>query len=438
MNGSVRPIRFALAGGGALLAVAILLVTVVSLWPGHSRAQEQAGYVWTNYGPRVAVLSVVAVVLAGWAAPSGRAKTTVSVVTGLALVGAFVQVGRVVVATVRAGGSVDLMSALLLAPDKSRSPDAWAVYHRVDGQDLRVAIWQPAGAEAVASAPAPSSAGPEAMASSPAPASAGPAAVASAPGPASSGAARAPARAPVMFAIHGGGWIDGNGTAAGYGPEAAWWAARGWLFVSVDYRLSSPARATWDKAPADVACALTWTAANIARYGGDPATIVVKGDSAGGNLAINLAYSAARHTAASACAGSVPVPRAVVTSVPVVDPRNAYDHGVPQPAADPQVFIGNYLGGTPQQYPDRLRSISSETYLSAVAPPTLIVEPTEDGFIPSEAVLAFAAEAKAAGVDMTLVRIPTTDHFPVYAGTLAGQANRTIALAYLRKLLGHS
>jgi acetyl esterase len=390
VNGSVRPIRFGLAGCGALLAAAILLVTMVSLWPGHSRAQEQAGYVWTNYGPRVAVLSVAAVVLSCWAAPSGRSKAIVAVVAGLALVGACVQVGRVVIATVRAGGSVNLLTALALSPDRSRGPDAWAVYNRVDGQDLRVAIWKPTGVSA----------------------------------------------APVMFAIHGGGWIEGNGTAAGYGPEAAWWSARGWLFVSVDYRLSSPTRATWDKSPADVACALAWTAATIARYGGDPARIVVKGDSAGGNLAINLAYSAAQHTAVSACAGPVPVPRAVVTSVPVVDPRNAYDHGVPQPTADPQVFIRNYLGGTPQQYPDRIRSISSATYLSAAAPPTLIVEPTEDGFIPSEAVFAFAAKAKAAGVDLTIVRLPTTNHFPVYADSPAGQANRTIALAYLRTVFG--
>jgi acetyl esterase/lipase len=392
VNRSVRPIRFALAGSGLLLAAGILLVTVVSLWPGHSRAQERVGYLWTNYGPRVAVLSMVAVLVACWAAPSGGSRVVVAVVTGLALAGAFLQVGRVVVATVRAGGSVDLVSALTLSPDPARAPDAWAVYNRADGQDLRVAIWRPAGVAA----------------------------------------------APVMFAIHGGGWIAGNGTAADYGPEAAWWGARGWLFVSVDYRLSSPDRATWDKSPADVACALTWTAANIARYGGDPATIVVKGDSAGGNLAINLAYSAARHTAVSACAGSVPVPRAVVASVPVVDPQSAYDRGVPQPAADPRVFIANYLGGPPRQHPDRTRAISSATYLSAAAPPTLIVEPAEDGFIPSESVFAFAAKAKAAGVDLTIVRIPTTNHFPVYADTLAGQANRTITRAYLRKLLGQS
>ncbi|MCU7726918.1 alpha/beta hydrolase [Actinoplanes sp. KI2] len=403
-------IRIALAGCGALLGAAVLLVTVVSLGPGHSRAQEQVGYLWTNYGPRLAVLSAVAAVVACWAAPAGRARLVVAVVTGLALLGATTQVGRVVAATVRAGGSVNLLSALALSPDRSRDPDAWAVYHRVDGQDLRVAIWLPAGARATAARPSP----------------------------ASRAEAWSPTGAPVMFAIHGGGWIDGNGTAADYGPEAAWWTARGWLFVSVDYRLSSPARATWDKSPADVACALTWTAAAVARYGGDPSTIVVRGDSAGGNLAINLAYSAAQHAAISVCAGPVPVPRAVVAFAPVVDPENAYDHGVPQPGADPKVFIGNYLGGPPRQFPDRIRSISSATYLSAAAPPTLIIEPVEDGFIPSEAVFAFAAEARAAGVTMTLVRIPTTNHFPVYAESPAGQADRTITAAYLKDLLGQS
>jgi acetyl esterase/lipase len=235
-----------------------------------------------------------------------------------------------------------------------------------------------------------------------------------------------------MVGIHGGGWIDGPGQAESYGPEAAWWAARGWLFVSVEYRLSTATHASWDESPADVACALSWTAATISRYGGDPDRIVVTGASAGGNLAINLAYG----STASSCPGVVPAPRAVVAVVPVVDPRNAYDHGIPMPGAAPKDFIRNYLGGSPEQHPDRLRAITSATYLSAAAPPTLIIEPSEDGFIPSEAVFAFADEARAAGVDLTVARLPVVDHFPVDFESLSAQANRTIAAAYLRDHVG--
>jgi beta-mannosidase len=52
-----------------------------------------------------------------------------------------------------------------------------------------------------------------------------------------------------------------------------------------------------------VACALVWTAQNAALLGGDPTRLVVAGDSAGGNLAVNLAYAAALGQAQSGCGG---------------------------------------------------------------------------------------------------------------------------------------
>lgn len=366
-------LRVVFAGLGVALASAVLLVTVISLLPGHSWAQERAGIEWTNQGPRIAVVAVVAVILACVGAPTWRSRVVLAAVTGLAVVGASVQLGRVVTAVHRAGGSIDLVSVLRQRQAPAPEPDVWAVYRHVDGQDLRLAIWKPDVRNAR-----------------------------------------------VIFAIHGGGWFSGQATDEA--PDAAWWTARGWLVVSVDYRLADKTHATWDKAPADVADALRWTTANVARYGGDPGNIIVMGGSAGGNLAINLAYS-------------TNVAKAVVASVPVVDPQDAYDHGVAMSGSDPKEFIGNYLGGAPARYPDRLRAISSATYIGPGAPPTLIIEPEEDGFIPSEGVFAFADRARKAGVDMTIVRLPVVNHFSAYADSLAGQANRTIAAAYLERLL---
>src|SRR5205814_2222673 len=65
--------------------------------------------------------------------------------------------------------------------------------------------------------------------------------------------------APVLVYIHGGGWIAGN--AAEGEHDMRWFADRGWLAISVDYRLATAADATWDEAPRDIACALVWVTA---------------------------------------------------------------------------------------------------------------------------------------------------------------------------------
>jgi len=115
---------------------------------------------------------------------------------------------------------------------------------------------------------------------------------------------------PVVFFVHGGGWVDGY---------ADWYtdivtpiltAQQGWVVVNVDYRLTSdqvfladehcatydtcdPANATkaawYDDNLQDVAAAFEWTVQNIETYGGDARNIFLFGHSAGGHLISLLA-----------------------------------------------------------------------------------------------------------------------------------------------------
>jgi len=97
-----------------------------------------------------------------------------------------------------------------------------------------------------------------------------------------------PPGAPVLLQIHGGGWIVGNKEQQGL-PLVYHLAARGWLCVSINYRLSP--KATWPDHLVDCKRALAWIHQHIADHGGDPDCVVVTGGSAGGHLTALLALT---------------------------------------------------------------------------------------------------------------------------------------------------
>ncbi len=73
--------------------------------------------------------------------------------------------------------------------------------------------------------------------------------------------------APVLFQIHGGGWVIGDKSQQGL-PLMLQLAADGWVCVAINYRLSP--KATWPEHLVDCKRALAWVREHIAEYGGDP------------------------------------------------------------------------------------------------------------------------------------------------------------------------
>lgn len=94
---------------------------------------------------------------------------------------------------------------------------------------------------------------------------------------------------PTMIWFHGGGWVLGS--IETHDNVCRFLAQAGpLLVVSVEYRLAPE-----HKSPAqqqDAMAALRWASAQIAEHGGDPARIILGGDSAGGNLAALAALEA--------------------------------------------------------------------------------------------------------------------------------------------------
>jgi acetyl esterase/lipase len=90
------------------------------------------------------------------------------------------------------------------------------------------------------------------------------------------------AGAPVLVQVHGGAWMVGEKRGQAH-PLMAHLAERGWVCVTINYRLSP--RAQWPDHIVDVKRALAWTRANIPEHGGDPSFVAITGGSAGGHLA---------------------------------------------------------------------------------------------------------------------------------------------------------
>ena len=375
----------------AVVSVVVIgLVIGAFLAPTGSLFAVVGSMVWAPFGPflLLAALAAFCVGVAARLRGPGRLGSAVLALSALGILGAAGIITRIGVAALAAGATIDLPATLRLGAMDRPAPDVVETVRLVEATRLKAAIYLPPAA---------------------------------------------PEPVPVIAYIHGGGFLTGTSTETA--ADLRWFADRGWLVVSVDYRLFGPGNPTWDKAPDDVACALVWTARNVARFGGDPSRIAFLGDSAGGTLAINTGFAAAAGRAMSSCGADIPVPTAIAALYPAVDPISIHEQGFPIPGFEPEMLIEGLIGGDPAAYPERMAAISSATYLTREAPPTLIVLPERDSLVVAPGTLAFLRNAETAGVDIELVRIPFANHIfnQIAANSLGNQIGRTVRLRFLEQ-----
>jgi para-nitrobenzyl esterase len=112
----------------------------------------------------------------------------------------------------------------------------------------------------------------------------------------------ASANLPVMFWIHGGGFVNGGSSPAVY--DGSHFAKRGVVFVSLNHRLGrfgffahpaltreSPNEPLGNYGYLDQIAALRWVKDNVAAFGGDPGNVTIFGESAGGGSVNTLVVS---------------------------------------------------------------------------------------------------------------------------------------------------
>lgn len=130
---------------------------------------------------------------------------------------------------------------------------------------------------------------------------------------------------PVLVFVHGGGFVGGDKTRPGaffYDNIGQWAARSGLVGVNITYRLA-PQHA-FPAVVEDIATALAWVRANIASHGGDPARIVLMGQSAG---AAHVGDYLAAHAAAPGVASAMLVSGVHDVASYPASPTTAAYHG---------------------------------------------------------------------------------------------------------------
>ncbi|MGE3867665.1 MAG: alpha/beta hydrolase, partial [Hyphomonadaceae bacterium] len=198
-------------------------------------------------------------------------------------------------------------------------------------------------------------------------------------------ARRAPLATIVFF--YGGGWSSGRREDYAFAATAL--AARGYLVAVPDYRLVPEVR--FPAFLQDGAAAVRWTAANAARYGGDPRRIVLIGHSAGAYIAVMLALDQDYLRAAGAD------PRAIAGAAGLSGPYDFYPFDVEASRA----AFG--------QAPDPVLT-QPVHFARADAPPLLLIAGDADVIVRPRNTLSLAARLRALGAPVETRLYAGADH----------------------------
>lgn len=222
------------------------------------------------------------------------------------------------------------------------------------------------------------------------------------------------ARRPAILWLHGGGWRFGDRRQC---PSLErYYAQRGYVMVSIDYRRSQ--EALFPAAVEDVKTAARWLKSQAGRYGIDPDRIGLWGSSAGGHLAALAAISAEdrfRDTEYSPYSSSV---AAVVDAYGPSDFLRMDAHRDPdgkpsddlesiqlppgKQSADADSLESLFLGAPIQTCPERVRAANPVTYVHGHVPPFLLLHGASDTAIPAHQSQLLYAALAAGGNDVTL------------------------------------
>ena len=208
---------------------------------------------------------------------------------------------------------------------------------------------------------------------------------------------------PAIVCIHGGGWAKGKRVHAAHIAQAL--AARGFVTVSIDYRLSGEA-----KFPAqieDAKAAVRWLRANAEKWKINPDAIGATGSSAGGHLTALLATSGGVKELEGS-GGNAKFSSRIQAAAPMAAQTDLMVERIKLKSSAPKSIYRAFLGGSQEQVPKTYRLASPMHHFDAQDPPTFFLCGELDD--PSTRAEAFRKQSKKMKTPTGLLVIPGAPH----------------------------
>lgn len=230
--------------------------------------------------------------------------------------------------------------------------------------------------------------------------------------------------APVLLQIHGGAWIYGAKEHQGR-PLMNQMAAKGWVCVAINYRLSP--RDPWPAHIVDVKRAIAWVKDNIADYGGDPDYLAITGGSAGGHLTALAALTPGDPEFQPGFEEADTSVRAAVPFYGVYD--FAGSTGLTNAIGMRDAFLGpRVMQTTWQDAPDVYEAASPILRITPDAPDFFVIHGELDTLVAVEQARLFVAELRRTSEkSVVFAELPGTQHaFDVFHSIRSGHAVRAV------------
>ncbi len=238
---------------------------------------------------------------------------------------------------------------------------------------------------------------------------------------------------PVMVYIHGGGWIQGERTDHLYYSKA--FAAHGYVVFCPDYDLSSEERHLAGSTELQLCDALAWVKDHAADYGADVSRLYLTGGSAGGNMALELAYRINSGEYAAASDGTeLPKVKAVSAMFPACSVADMFTNRDPVLGPTGYRMAAAYTGVTPEEDPELFRSLEPANHISGAAAPTFIMVGAGDSLVPPQATYRLHGALDAAGIPNECVVVPYGNHLmDMVDGSMLNRAYLELTLRWFER-----